>query len=85
MHAHSAVQIDTERMREPLSELTIFTFQVPRVLTTFTTSLCDIKINMQELVNELGSNGAFSGELAADSSNVVTLVQDLYNVSEKFN
>ena len=78
-------QIDIERMRRPLSELTTITFQVPRVLTTFTTSLCDIKINMQELVNELGSNGAFSGELAADSSNVVTLVQDLYNVSEKFN
>ena len=37
---------------------------------------------MQELVNELGSNGAFSGTLAADSSNVVTLVGDLYNVSK---
>ena len=34
-------------------------------------------------MNELGSNGAFSGTLAADSSNVVTLVRDLYNVSKK--
>ena len=38
---------------------------------------------MQELVNELGTNGAFTGTLAADSSNVVTLVRDLYNVSKK--
>ena len=34
---------------------------------------------VQELVRELG-DGAFSGTLAADSSNVVTLVRDLYNV-----
>ena len=26
-------------------------------------------------------DGAFSGTLAADSSNIVTLVEDLYNVS----
>ena len=38
---------------------------------------------IQELVNELGSNGAFTGTLAADSSNVVTLVRELYNVSHK--
>lgn len=50
------------------------------ILSTFTTSLCPW---MQELVNELGSNGAFSGILAADSSNVVSLVQELYNVSKK--
>ena len=37
---------------------------------------------LQELVRELG-DGAFTGTLAADSSNVVTLVRDLYNVSTK--
>lgn len=36
-------------------------------------------------MNELGSNGAFTGTLAADSSNVVTLVSDLYDVSEIHN
>ena len=33
-------------------------------------------------MRELG-DGAFSGTLAADSGNVVTLVRDLYNVSTK--
>ena len=34
----------------------------------------------QELIRELG-DGAFVGTLASDSSNIVTLVRDLYNVS----
>ena len=36
-------------------------------------------LRSQELVRELG-DGAFVGTLASDSSNVVTLVEDLYNV-----
>ena len=70
--------------------LTTFTFPfVWRVLcwrplpSLFWSPLPTPFVSMQELVNELGSNGAFSGTLAADSSNVVTLVEDLYNVSKK--
>lgn len=36
---------------------------------------------MQALVSELGEGSAFAGTLARDSSNVVTLVNDLYDVS----
>lgn len=32
-------------------------------------------------MRELGSKGAFSAELAVDSSNIVQLVHDSYNVS----
>ena len=45
-------------------------------------SIVDMEIYFvtQELIRELG-DGSFTGTLAADSSNVVTLVRDLYNVS----
>ena len=54
---------------------------VPLAVTTFT--LFYSVLALQALVNELGSNGAFTGTLASDSSNVVDLVRQLYNVSGK--
>ena len=41
---------------------------------------CGTNVLMQELARELG-NGAASGTLASDSSNVVELVRTQYNVS----